>query len=298
MCGWRRALAALTAAIFVACPAAVAQEAGSAPRPVVPVSALKSGFFQGDVWLEPDRGFMYYQPDGAPTRKRVEEPKKDQVVIGKRRLEDITEHDDLKREREARLQIAIMSPTPENMKLYQEANNFMLKKSAMFADMWRRSLWDNPELDYNSRSPSANFASTAIKLERDAQRKQVVASLASEFGIVFFARSDCPYCKLQAPVLKMLQQQYGVEVLAVTLDGRPVEGFPEAKPDNGISFRVTDGRGVSIVPTMFLVSRARSGEPPQARSLVSGVLALDEIVERIHVLTQLRPGEDIFGGEE
>lgn len=296
---WRRPFVALSTALVLTATGSLAQN----PTPAVDDKATpieKPDFWRTEIWSDPERGFMFYQPAPAPPKKkRVEQPKQEPVVVvGKRRLEDITNHDELKREREARLQIAIMSPTEENMRLYLEANTFMLKKSAMFADMWRRTTWANPEFDDNARTPSANFASTAIKLDRDATRKQVVMSLGRDFGVIFFARSDCPYCKLQAPVLRMLQQQYGVDVMAVSLDGRALEGFPDAKPDNGISLRVSDGRGVSLVPTMYLVSRERPGQQPQAVALGSGVLALDELLERIHVLTQLRPGQDIFGGQD
>jgi len=59
---------------------------------------------------------------------------------------------------ERRRDVDIMKPTPENMLEWQRAQKFVLDKSSMFADMQRRVLWANPEVDYNTVSPAANFA--------------------------------------------------------------------------------------------------------------------------------------------
>jgi conjugal transfer pilus assembly protein TraF len=114
-----------------------------------------------------------------------------------------------------------------------------------------------------------------------------MASLAKTHGVLFFYRSDCEFCKLQAPIMQMLNQRYGIEVLAVSVDGGGIREFPNAKLDNGISLVVTQGRGVQTVPALFLVSR----DQKQVLQLGSGVLAMDEIIERARVLTTTQVGE-------
>lgn len=59
-----------------------------------------------------------------------------------------------------------MQPTPENMTAYLEANTYVLKKGQVFADMWRRTVWANPEYDFNVQNPSANFAQVQLKQAR------------------------------------------------------------------------------------------------------------------------------------
>jgi conjugal transfer pilus assembly protein TraF len=141
-------------------------------------------------------------------------------------------------------------------------------------------------------NPSANFAQVELRQARTEAKRRTMESLARDFGIVFFFRSDCPYCKIQAPVLRMLSNTYGMEVLPVSLDGGPLDGWPEARVDNGISMVVSGGRGVNVVPALYLVSR----DTRQAVMLGSGVLAADEIVDRVHLLTQVPVGEDVGGG--
>lgn len=254
---------------------------------VLAVSAHAKNWWDDDPWSDPERGFNWYPPaeqlKPAPS-KPVEQPKpaKPKNIREMTTVEGI--HKEWKRLRDQ----AIMFPTEKNIYDYLDANQFVQERAAYFADSWRRVVWQNPDVDYNVRNPQANFAQTAIKEQRSLDERTLLASLAKTHGILFFYRSDCQFCHLQAPVLKMLQDQFGIEVLAVSIDGGPIKEFPNAKRDNGISLAVTQGRGVDIVPSVFLVSNDQRTVVPVG----SGVLAMDEIVSRIRVLVTTKPGEN------
>lgn len=287
----------LSLALILAAGAAGLIEAAAAqdvvaPSPEQPVQAASlaasvadSAWFERDVWREWERGFHYYPPDLE--KPVAAKPKK-------RDLKAITNIEELQAEVKLRRSAAIMEPSEANMKAYLEANTLMMAKSAMFADMWKRTVWTNPEFDYSAVQPTANFALVDLKNARLDNKAAWLRSLSRDFGLVFFYRGDCPYCKLQAPVLQMLSRTYGVEVLPVSMDGAPIEGFTNARPDNGISMRLSQGKGVRMVPALYLVAR----ETQESVLLGTGVMAVDQIVERVHVLTQLKPGEDLGGGAE
>lgn len=268
-------------------PAAFAPVVAVEPSQVVAPVAVPTdpAWFERDVWREGDRGFHYYPPDAKPPAPA--KPKK-------RELKAITDIEELQAEVKRLRSAAVMDPTEPNMKAYLEANTLMLAKSAMFADVWKRTVWTNPEFDYRAVQPTANFAVNDLKNARNDAKASWLRSIAKDFGLVFFFRSDCPYCKLQAPILQMMATSYGVEVLPISMDGGPLEGFPNAKPDNGISMRLSQGRGITMVPTLYLVSR----ETREAVLLGAGIMAIDEIIERVHVLTRLKPGEGLGGGAE
>jgi conjugal transfer pilus assembly protein TraF len=86
-----------------------------------------------------------------------------------------------------------------------------------------------------------------------------------------------------APTLKFLAEQYGIAVFPVSLDGRGLPEFPNPSRDNGMAASL----GISVVPLVVL------GNIKDRRLLPigSGVLSAQEIVERIYILTQTRPGE-------
>ncbi len=231
-------------------------------------------------WTDPERGFNWYPPD-TPARPAPE-------VTPLRDLRSITALPALRAEVDRRRDLAIMNPTNENMTAYLEANKFVMDKSSVFTDVWRRVVWGNAALDYNARSPQANFAQLAMKENRTANENAIMSRLATTHGILFFFRGGCEYCHMQAPVLKMLSQRYKIDVLAVSIDNTPIAEFPNARPDNGISLTVSNGRGIEIVPSLYLVSRDKSEVIP----LGAGVLAVDEIVDRVRILTTTRPGDN------
>lgn len=239
-----------------------------------------------DPWANPERGFNWYPPDEPPKPPKKEEPKtalktKPKNIKEMKRVEDIRE--ELKRLRDK----AIIDPTEKNIYAYLDANQFVMDKSAMFTDMWRRVVWQNPDVDYNVRNPAATFAQQSIKEKRTQDTETLMGRLAATHGVLFFYRGDCDFCHMQAPIMKMLRDRYGIEVMAVSMDGARIREFQDAKKDNGISMVVSQGRGIETVPATYLISR----DQKQVIPLGAGVLALDEIVERIRVLYTTKPGD-------
>ena len=47
----------------------------------------------------------------------------------------------------------------------------------------------------------------------------------------------CPACKVFGPLLRAFALRYGLEVLAVSMTGGALEGWPEAVPDAGRAAR-------------------------------------------------------------
>ena len=92
--------------------------------------------------------------------------------------------------------------------------------------------------------------------------------------MLFFFRSDCPYCEAQAPLLKLLENRFGFSMLAVSLDGAPLPGgeFPQFRQDRGQAHAL----GVVSTPALFLV------RPPDAVvPLSQGLLSFAQLQERI-----------------
>ena len=234
-------------------------------------------------WQPSDRGFLWYPPNEEKAKPPVK-PKPEHKDITK-----ITSMDELRKEVVRLREQAVMNPTPANVHEYLAAQAYVMQKAAIFADVARRVVWQNPDVDYNTRSPTAAYAALDKKDEMAAAETRTVTSLAQQdYGLVFFYKSDCPYCHAEAPVLKELQSMYGMPILAVSMDGGGIAEFPDAKPDNGISMQVTGGRGIDVVPALYLLNRRTH----QVEAIGSGAIAMDEIVDRIRVLTQTKPGDD------
>lgn len=245
------------------------------------LSAQEPNFWNEDVWKSEERGFLYY-PSSQP------KPHKPEPVD----LMAIPTLEGLKEERERRLNTAVMHPTEENMKLYLEANHFVQEKSALFADQWRRTLWQNPNYDFSTKNPAANFAQVDLKAERNKQKSQDLDKLSKQWGLVYFFKESCRFCHLQSPLIRKLASDYGFDVIAVSIDGSANEHFPEALPDNGIGALLTQGQGVQQVPALFMVNR----EQTESHLVSSGVVALEDILSRIALLGTKETGSSLFGG--
>lgn len=180
--------------------------------------------------------------------------------------------------------IAIMQPTEQNMKNYLTVWQLVQEKSAVFADTWRRVVWQNPEFDYALKRPTNNSAIKLYDNARMDKEEQRLRMLAKEHGLIFFFKSNCQYCHAMAPALKMLSERYGIEILGVSVDGGGLPEFPNPR----------DGRnqaakwGVERVPALFIGAKKTGEHAPVG----FGMMAISEIVNRIFVLTGTKPGDN------
>jgi conjugal transfer pilus assembly protein TraF len=169
---------------------------------------------------------------------------------------------------------AIDDPSPENVAAYYYLQRVMLDKAHRFTDAARQVVMADPMLDENQRRPIATFAANETNRLAGVASEQALWTVAHKAGLLFFFRSDCPYCHLQAPLLALLEQRFGFQVYAVSLDGRPMPG------DLYADFHIDRGQarllGVVSTPALFLMK-----PPDEIAPLSQGALSLDELTGRI-----------------
>ena len=246
-------------------------------------ASANSGLEYDSIWRCDENRFNWYcdiQPDTEQAEAIAEKPK---LKVPSEEDEAVAALKKLKEDAERKRALAIVKPTPENLKSYIVAQEAMMDRASVFSDVWRRVIWANPELNYQLRNPSNNAAIQVHDAQRALKETGALADIVKEWGIFFIFRSDCPYCHRMAPTLKFLSEQYGIVVFPVSLDGGGLPEFPNPSQDNGMAASL----GVSVVPLVVL------GNVKDHRLLPigSGVLSAQEIVERIYILTQTRPGE-------
>ena len=101
--------------------------------------------------------------------------------------------------------------------------------------------------------------------------------------LVFFFRSDCPFCRGQAEIIKTLERRHGIGVLAASLDGRGLHPlYPRFVDGAAQAARL----GVERVPALFLFVPSRA----KIVRIGTGYLTLGEIRQRLHVV-----GEEVLG---
>jgi conjugal transfer pilus assembly protein TraF len=132
----------------------------------------------------------------------------------------------------------------------------------------------DPQLDETVRRPVATYAANEANHQASVVAEQALKAIAAQAGILFFFRSDCPYCHVQAPILAMLENAYGFKIYPVSLDGLPMPNgfFSQFKRDNGQAAML----GVEQTPALFLMK-----PPKQIVPLAQGALSLEEVTGRI-----------------
>lgn len=220
------------------------------------------------------------QQQSQKTERPVESaPAKQQRI----EINDLKTAEEMRQELKRREDLAVMVPTEANLKDYLELWKVVQDRSSLFADQWRRVVWQNADLDYSTQRPVNNSAAKTFNASSEKAQEVALQELAKSHGLIFFFRSDCPYCKAEAPVLKQLSEEYGFEVLAVSVNGGSLPEFPN--PADGT--KVAASWGVEKVPALFIGSK----ETGDHAAIGFGQMAKSEIINRIYVLTSTEAGE-------
>ena len=181
---------------------------------------------------------------------------------------------------------AILDPTPEKVTAYLRLQQETLQRAAAFSDAFRRTVWATPALDYTLRRPVGALAKQVWSDRRRAARDRALSRLGERYGLIYLGHAGCTGCKVFGPLLRAFAKRHDLDVLAVSLTGEALEGWPEAVPDNGRAARL--GLGNAPVPALVLFDIQTKRVVPVG----FGVLAEDQMAERIFALTALETGND------
>ena len=192
----------------------------------------------------------------------------------------------MRRELEEARATAILDPTTRNVAAYLRLQRETLQRAATFSDVFRRTVWAAPELDYTLTRPVGALAKRLWSNERRAARDAALAALSERYGLIYLGHAGCAACRVFGPLLRAFALRFRLDVLAVSLTGEPLEGWPEAVPDNGSAARL--GLGRAPLPAVVLFDT----ETERVVPVGFGVMAEDQLAERIFALTALEPGRD------
>ena len=181
---------------------------------------------------------------------------------------------------------AILDPTPAKVTAYLRLQQETLQRAAAFSDAFRRTVWATPELDYTLRRPVGALAKQVWSDGRRQARDAALARLGERYGLIYLGHAGCAGCKVFGPLLRAFAQRHNLDVLAVSLTGEALEGWPEAVADQGRAARL--GLAGAPSPALVLFDTVTRRVVPVG----FGVMAEDEMAERIFALTALEPGND------
>jgi len=250
----------IAAALLAASTLAPAQEAGRR--------------YWNDAW----RGWHFYEePEEessvpAPAGQRPSAPTR--PPARPQRPPEIAEFERLQQTLEDARKVAVVQPTEANVRRYMELESEVVARASTFADVAQRVAWASPGLDPTLQGRPVNARALEVfEQQRLADRSRAIGELGRDHVLLFFFRSDCPYCHAFAPTMLEFETRHGIKVEAVSLDGGPMPGFAAARRDNGIASALQ----VSQVPAVYLAQPFTGTITP----IGFGVLSEAQLVERI-----------------
>jgi conjugal transfer pilus assembly protein TraF len=113
----------------------------------------------------------------------------------------------------------------------------------------------------------------ATTFEQELATHKIYTQLSQATGLIYFYRSDCPYCKRFSPELKQFQQETGMTVLPIALDNAPPPGahWDNWRPNNGLAEQLN----ATTVPAVFMLGPNDVIEP-----ITLGLIDLNELYRR------------------
>ncbi|MBN9146096.1 MULTISPECIES: conjugal transfer protein TraF [unclassified Novosphingobium] len=181
---------------------------------------------------------------------------------------------------------AILEPSTENVAAYIRYQREQLDRASTFADVWQRAIWQDPSLDYTLQRPVNTLGKNAWLEARKNDQAATMAALSRRYGLFFFYSSSCGACEAFSPVLKGLSEQYALSVLPISMDGGPNATFRNYVVDHGQYQRM--GLQGGQVPALVLFDTVTKKPIPVGY----GVMAADEVMQRIFTLTSVKVGSD------
>lgn len=216
----------------------------------------------------------YWYEDNAEEEHNLQQPETPKQPITKEEAQHQLEV--LQQEVEATKALAVMNPSVENIANYIKLQNELSERSTKFAHVWKRTLQIHPELDYRHVNPTNQIARRVYYQNQREMTENSVKDFTEKYGLLFFFRSDCPYCHRFAPILKRFEEKHGIEIMPISLDGPGLPEYPNPKHDNGIANNLE----ITTVPAVMAVD-------PKTNEIIPvsyGLVATEELVSRIHLI--------------
>lgn len=224
--------------------------------------------FRGWYWFEDPPTEPEEKPPAPPQVEAVENQKKDKIRLDVAWLRaKIPEYQEA----------AINNPTRANIARYMYVQRYMLDMSSRFATKTMEFNQFESELDETKRRPMSTFSLNVFKDETRKSISNVIDSINERTHLWFFFASNCSYCKKQLPLLKELKIRFGVNILAISMDGSVLPGMEDIEVVVDKT-NVAQRFGVTFTPTMFMALNDGSGFTKIGEGLTTLPLMQDRIL--------------------
>jgi len=235
----------------------------------------RPGYWWGKDPVEEEQEEAPKTETPPPAKKPEEKPKEDPKKYAwenreELRLSEFSKKDiwDMKpKEFEALMEAfrdqAVRRPTEEHVRDTYGMVDLARRKSAAFANVQQYVVHKYPEISTERDYPVAATGKAAVQEQLQQEVTTQVQADASDFGLIYFYRHGCPYCKAEEGVLQdfIASRHFSVEPVDI-----------EANPAVAARFNIT------ITPSLILIKRGNMTPMP----ISYGVISEAELEARVY----------------
>ena len=175
---------------------------------------------------------------------------------------------------------AIINPTASNIDRVMHWRKKILILAKSYADAYQQYIWSHPKDDFNLQVAQRSDAIVAVSDDLTHDQDVALKELSRTFAIIYVFRGDCKFCKKFSPYLSRFQQQYGFNVIAYSLDGRPSPFFTSWVHDR--YFLLRHGIHPVAVPAVYLV------DPKKNKIITVGYGLMNLLDLKLRIMTLLK----------
>lgn len=149
------------------------------------------------------------------------------------------------------VQIALAQPTVENIVYAQLVQKQTIDRSEEFGRRWVTAPLLRPELLEGTLHKDSSYQYEQEKKAVEADNLKL-RGIADEWGLLFYHLPGCRHCPRMVGPLRQLQEETGIQILAVSDEGQDFGGFAGVQSNKLIEEANSEG----AAPAVFLVHRS------------------------------------------
>lgn len=169
----------------------------------------------------------------------------------------------------------------EDMRTFLALQDYWLKESSRFKQLFQQTMLAYPQYDYTVTHPTSNLGTKITDDVREAKKEALIHQVAQSHGLLFFYRGKSPYDQKQIAILIDFCRRFNLSMMPVSVDGEVLPELSNSRIDQGQAERL----GVHYFPALLLVNP----ENQRVNPIAYGLTTQDVLIERIaQVTTQFK----------
>lgn len=153
----------------------------------------------------------------------------------------------------------------DDMRTFLKLQDYWMKESSHFSELFQRTMVRYPEFDYSVTHPTSSLGTKWLDESREENRHQVIQQLAQSNGVLFFYRGQNSFDAQEIPIIRDFCTRFGLYLIPVSVDGVVSPDLENSRKDQGQANRL----GVRFFPAILLVNPNNKVTLPVAYGLTT-----------------------------